>query len=72
MDYIESGYIYCLSNQSMPGLIKIGMTLRMPDKRAKELFTTGVPTPFVVEFHKQVENPKCFELDHDDHKCLSE
>lgn len=34
----------------MPGLLKVGHTLNDPRKRASELFTTGVPTPFTVEF----------------------
>ena len=55
------GYSYCLSNPSYPGLLKIGMTKtpeRTPDMRAKELFKTGVPTPFKVEFAILVSDPK--------------
>ena len=43
------GWIYCLSNPSMPGLVKIGRTTKRPSARSRELHTTGVPTPFVVE-----------------------
>ena len=43
-------FIYILSNPSFPGLLKIGYTSKHPSVRAKELFTTGVPKPFVVEF----------------------
>ena len=42
-------YVYILSNESMPGLLKIGYTSCDPRKRAAELFTTGVPEPFRVE-----------------------
>jgi len=43
-------YVYILSNESMPGLIKIGRTSREIDERVKELNSaTGVPTPFVIE-----------------------
>jgi hypothetical protein len=49
-----SGYIYCLSNESMPGLLKIGRTMRTPEERVKELYSTGVPTPFKIEFAKKV------------------
>jgi hypothetical protein len=42
----------------MPGILKVGMTNRTPDVRAKELHTTGVPLPFNIEFAKKVTNPK--------------
>jgi hypothetical protein len=42
----------------MPNLLKIGMTTRTPEERVKELFTTGVPTPFKIEFAKKVCNPE--------------
>jgi hypothetical protein len=55
------GTLYCLSNPSMPGLLKIGIVVsegKLPHDRAKELFTTGVPTPFEVEFARTgVKNP---------------
>jgi len=46
-----------MSNPSMPGLLKVGMTDRTPEIRAGELFSTGVPTPFKIEFSKKVLNP---------------
>ncbi len=58
---MTEGYIYCLSNECMPGILKVGMTERTPDVRAKELFTTGVPTPFIVEFAKKVKDVKTKE-----------
>lgn len=32
----NAGYVYCFSNPSWSGKLKIGMTLRTPDKRLKE------------------------------------
>lgn len=40
----EQGIVYVLTNPSMPGMVKIGMTERSEmDARLKELYTTGVP-----------------------------
>jgi hypothetical protein len=47
---MNAGYVYILINPSQPGLIKIGRTLRDSRKRARELYTTGVPTPYQVAF----------------------
>jgi hypothetical protein len=47
---MNPGYVYILINPSMPGLIKIGRTLRDSRERARELYTTGIPTPFQVAF----------------------
>jgi hypothetical protein len=57
---MTEGYIYCLTNEAMPGLVKIGEVHtegRTPDDRARELYTTGVPLPFNVAFAKKVQNP---------------
>lgn len=56
MASVNEGYIYCFSNPSMPGILKVGMTERTPEERAKELFTTGVPLPYKIEFAKKVTN----------------
>lgn len=45
---MSEGFVYALRNESMSGLVKIGMTIRMPTDRSGELYTTGVPTPFEV------------------------
>ena len=46
------GYIYVLSNSTMPGLLKIGFTNRDVNDRMQELSaSTGVPTPFEVEYY---------------------
>ena len=53
-----SGFIYCLSNESYKDIYKIGFTKNDPDVRMMKLNTTGVPTPFKLEFAKQVMNYK--------------
>jgi T5orf172 domain len=54
----EHGYIYCFSNPSFDGILKVGITRRDPRVYAEELSTIGVPTPFVVEFAKRVKSPE--------------
>ncbi len=44
-------WVYVLSNPSIPGQLKIGFTDFTPERRAKQLSnSTGVPTPFQVEW----------------------
>jgi len=51
-----NGFIYVLSNKSFSnGRLKIGMAKDVPS-RAKDLFTTGVPEPFTIEYLANVEN----------------
>ncbi len=45
---MNPGFVYILTNDSMPGLVKIGRTSRDVDLRASELWQTGVPTKFDV------------------------
>jgi len=50
------GFIYLLSNPSMPGLYKIGCTERAPHQRVYELSSaTAVPTPFVLMCYIEVD-----------------
>ncbi|MEO5803141.1 MAG: GIY-YIG nuclease family protein [Verrucomicrobiota bacterium] len=53
----KTGYIYFASNPSMPGLLKVGVTNESPSERLPQLHTTGVPTPFVLEFSVRVIDP---------------
>lgn len=58
------GIVYVLSNRAMPGLVKIGMTTRPElDARLKELYTTGVPVPFDVEYACEVKSCNCAKLE---------
>lgn len=65
---MSAGYVYILTNESMPGLVKIGKTTRCPDGRAGELDTTGVPTPFVV--HHYEISPDCSALEKTMHDMM--
>ena len=63
------GYVYILSNKSMPGLVKVGRTSRSVESRASELYQTGVPTPFIVEW--EVLSPDSVLLEQFVHEDLS-
>lgn len=48
---MTAGYIYLLKNNAFgPNVLKIGLTTRTPDQRAREIYagSTGVPMPFQV------------------------
>lgn len=60
----DPGYVYVLSNPSMPGLVKIGRTARNPEVRAADLSgVTGIPTPFVHEFSLYVDEHAAVETE---------
>ena len=53
----EDGIVYVLSNEAMPGLIKIGLTTRNElQSRINELYTTSVPVPFTCEYASRVDD----------------
>lgn len=53
--------VYILTNPSMPGLIKIGCTEKTTHERAEELYTTGVPEPFLIAYSIPSQYPKTLE-----------
>jgi T5orf172 domain len=58
---IESGYLYCFVNESMPGIVKVGMTSRTPIERLEEANSSNTwkpPTPYTIALAKQVLLPK--------------
>lgn len=58
----DRGSIYVLSNPSFSGLLKIGKTTQSPEERAAELSgTSGVPTPFVVEYSRVTDRHSVVE-----------
>ncbi|MGA9768971.1 MAG: GIY-YIG nuclease family protein [Blastocatellia bacterium] len=49
--------VYVLTNPAMPGLVKIGRTSHNDANiRIAQLYTTGVPVPFTIEFAGRVQN----------------
>lgn len=53
----------------MPNLIKVGKTTKHTSRRMSELYSTGVPTPFELEFSAMVNN--CDFSEKAAHKILS-
>lgn len=61
------GYVYILSNESFPGLLKIGASKIGGHRRSEELYSAGVPTPFKLEFEIFCDNAfRAEAIAHDD------
>lgn len=55
---MANGQVYILLNAAMPGMLKIGMTSRTPEERAREISqATGVAVPYSVAYAEAV--PDC-------------
>lgn len=55
---MSNGFIYCLSNPSMEGILKIGVTRNDVYDRIEQLSsTTSIPTKFNLEMAQEVQNP---------------
>lgn len=53
----EFSIVYVLTNPAMPGLVKIGRTSHDDaNTRISQLYTTGVPVPFDLEFAARVQD----------------
>lgn len=51
--------VYILTNDAMPGLVKIGRTAKEDaNARIGDLYTTGVPVPFTIEYACKVQDSK--------------
>ena len=54
--------VYVLTNPAMPGLVKIGQTSQEDaNLRISQLYATGVPVPFHLEFACRVEDSEAVE-----------
>ena len=49
-------FIYILTNEAMPGLIKIGKTSNSVAQRMRELDGSGIPLPFQCYYAARVDN----------------
>jgi len=55
------GWVYVISNQAMPGMVKVGFSTKDPTLRAKELGNTGSPHPYQVVYDALIEDPRGLE-----------
>jgi T5orf172 domain len=56
--------VYALTNEGMPGLVKVGFTDGCPYVRARQLSNaTGVPHPFEVAWARECYAPRTVEFD---------
>jgi hypothetical protein len=58
---MKKGFVYILRNAAMPGLLKIGYSVKVPTERVDELFTTGVPEPFKLAYYCLVDDAENLE-----------
>lgn len=66
----EEGIVYVLSNEAMPGLVKIGLTGRKDlEARLGELYNTSVPVPFTCEYACKVKD--CASVESALHQAFS-
>jgi hypothetical protein len=67
----KEGWVYVLTNEAMPGLVKIGYTMKDPTIRAEDLSKeTGIPMPFVVVYKALV--PKPYQVEQAVHRELND
>jgi hypothetical protein len=58
---MSEGYIYCVSNKSLPGKVKVGFTTNFPSRRMKQLSNTSIDSPFELNFYIKVDNVRFYE-----------
>ena len=50
------GWVYVMSHPNMTDMLKVGQSSHDPSNRATELYTTGLPGPFDIEYVGLFEN----------------
>ncbi len=65
-----NGFIYILSNPSMPNVYKVGLTTGSISQRIQELNTTGVPKPFQTERLFEIPESKLLAVERLAHRKL--
>jgi hypothetical protein len=63
------GWVYVITNNAMPGLVKVGYSRKDPELRAEELNHTGSPHPYLVDYELLIDEP--YQVERKTHKLLS-
>jgi len=64
------GFVYCMTNISMPGIVKIGLTENIKDRITNLSTRTAVPTPF--KLYRAIEVKDMFEIEKQFHDYFRE
>ena len=55
------GWVYIVTNRAIPGLVKVGYSMKDPQIRAAEFDNAGLPYPYTVVYEALVESPRDIE-----------
>jgi len=65
---LKKGKVYILTNDVMPGIIKIGITEQSIEERIKSLDNTSLPLPF--RFYYGIETDRFQEIESNLHDAF--
>ena len=54
---MEYDYLYCLSNEAMPGIVRICISSKTPDQAINDLNSEDAPHDYKIMFAKKVSHP---------------
>ena len=66
----DNGFIYILSNPSMPNIYKVGLTTNSIKQRIQELNSTGVPRSFELVKKYEIAESKLLAVERRSHQKL--
>lgn len=64
-------YVYILTNRGYPGLLKIGMTTKTPERRLKGINSTGTVDTWQLAFSIPLRAGTAFKVENQVHKLLN-
>ena len=57
----KSGFVYCMTNTSMPGIVKLGLTENIQQRIVNLSSRTAIPVPF--KLYRAIEVKDMFEVE---------